>query len=95
LFGDFTGTVDLGLGPLARAGTRDLFVAKYAETLEPIWTRAFGDAHPQTAGAGSSIAVDALGRAHITGEFAGTIDFGRGPVTALGYHDAFLAKIDP
>jgi len=43
----------------------------------------------------SGIALDASGNAYITGSFTGTMDFGTGPITAVGNLDGFIAKFSP
>ena len=56
------------------------------------WSKSFGDEAAQTV---TSVAMDELGGVYITGGFAGTTDFGGGPITAAGpSEDLFVAKLD-
>jgi hypothetical protein len=90
--GTFSGSVDFGGGVLTSAGGTDIFVAKLSPTGTHIWSRRFGDASDQAA---KSIAVDGAGNAFVTGYFAGSVDFGGGPLTSAGGKDIFVAKLDP
>jgi hypothetical protein len=55
-----------------------------------VWSRLFGDPNGQYARA---VAVDSSNNVVITGQFEGTVNFGGGPLTAVGY-DAYVAKYD-
>ena len=44
--------------------------------------------------AGTAVATDRNGGAFLTGQFAGAIDFGGGPVKSAGGVDTFLARLD-
>jgi hypothetical protein len=91
LTGHFAGSVDFGGGPLASAGSSDVFVAKLGPDGEHLWSKRFGDASAQTA---QSIAADSEGNLVITGTFSGAIDFGGGPLSGTGKGDAFVTKLD-
>jgi hypothetical protein len=57
------------------------------------WLKRFGDNLDQDAWA---VATDAAGNVIVAGQFAGTIDFGGGPLmTANTQPDMFIAKLDP
>ncbi|MEO7328248.1 MAG: nucleotide-binding protein, partial [Minicystis sp.] len=88
--GTFTGTIDLGVGPLVSAGGTDIFLAKLDPTGATVWSKRFGDAADQV---GSAVAVDAAGTAYITGSVKGAVDFGLGPLTNAGdpLTDVYLA----
>lgn len=91
--GPFWGTVDFGGGPLASAGSDDIFVAKLASDGAYLWSKRFGDAGDQE---GKAVAVDAFGDVIVTGDFFGTIDFGGGALTNAGPDkDIFVAKLGP
>lgn len=90
LTGAFAGTVDFGGGPLTSAGAYDIFVAKFDSAGNHLWSKRFGDASAQY---GQSVAVDPAGNALLTGYFAGTADFGGGPLTSGGANDIFVAKL--
>ncbi|MBI4705981.1 MAG: SBBP repeat-containing protein [Deltaproteobacteria bacterium] len=90
----FAGTVDLGGGPLTSAGDWDIFVAKLDKDGQHLWSKRFGDATSQSGIGDLQVAADAAGNVLVTGNFAGTVDFGGGPLVAAGYEDLFLAAFD-
>jgi len=58
------------------------------------WSDRFGDSYNQQRAA---IATDGSGNVILTGDFAGTVDFGGGALSSAGiiYEDYFIAKFDP
>lgn len=74
--GGFYGANDFGGGPLESAGIGDIFLVKLGAAGEHVWTKAFGDASHQ---APAGVATASTGAVAITGEIAGTVDFGDGP----------------
>ncbi len=91
LTGYFSGSLDLGGGPLTSAGGRDIFLAKLDTAGNHLWSKRFGDTSDQT---GTSVAADGAGSVFLTGYFAGSVDFGGGLLTSAGFNDIFLAKFD-
>jgi hypothetical protein len=91
LAGEIAGTVDWGNGPVAGSGDVDAFVLKLAPTGEHVWSARFGEAGSEGA---ESVSVDAADNVLVTGYFQGTVDFGKGPLTATagGAHDVFALK---
>lgn len=89
--GTFSGTIDFGGSSFVGAGTGDIFLAKLDSNGAHMWSKRFGDADAQD---GASVAVDIAGNVLLTGTFAGTVDFGGGPLASLGVSDMFLAKLD-
>ena len=91
--GGFASTIYFGGVLLTSAGHNDIFVVKFDAGGTPIWSKGFGDDGDQV---GKSVAVDAAGSIVITGDFAGTVDFGGGPITSAHpyYTDVFLATFD-
>ena len=90
--GQFNGTVNFGGGPLTSAGGSDIFVAKYNLAGGHLWSKRFGSTADDVAYA---VAMNGAGDVAITGHFAGTIDFGGGPLTLAGTNaDIFVAKFD-
>jgi hypothetical protein len=89
--GYFQGTMDFGGGPLTTAGNSDIFVAKFDASGNHLWSKRFGDFNNQLA---YSVATDGSGNVILTGYFAGTLDFGGGPLVSLGVYDIFIAKFD-
>ncbi len=92
--GMFWGTIDFGGGALVNAGgttTTDIYVAKLDAAGNHFWSARYGDNANQGA---RGVAVDAAGYVYVTGEGAGTVDFGGGPLTKIGESDAFLFALD-
>lgn len=83
LTGWFTGTTDLGGGPLVSAGDKDIFVLEMDAGGSVIWSKRFGTAKLET---GAAISVDPAGDLILTGQFQyeafslASVDFGLGPV---------------
>jgi hypothetical protein len=93
LTGQLSGTTDFGGGPIASAGSIDLFVAKLDASGKHVWSKRFGDAMGSQTG--MSVATDKDGNVVVVGYFDGAIDFGGGPLTSAGSIDIFVAKLDP
>jgi hypothetical protein len=92
--GFFTGAVDFGCGALTSAGGDDIFVAKYNSAGVCQWSKRFGDPSHQDAFA---VTVDLSSNIILTGQFAGTFNFGGGSNlvnTNFLSTDIFLAKLD-
>jgi hypothetical protein len=87
--GYFSGTVDFGGGDLVAAGGIDISVAKYNSAGVHQWSHGFGDGSSDS---GRAIAVDGAGNVVVTGQFAGTVNFGGGNLVAAGDIDVFVAK---
>lgn len=90
--GQFEGTVTMGSTTLTSAGTRDGFVTKLDATGQFAWARRMGGGTANDWG--QDVAVDGAGNAYATGAFAGTATFGSTTLTATGYEDTFVAKLD-
>jgi hypothetical protein len=89
--GIFGGTLDFGCGPLTSTG-QDLFLAKLDAAGNCLWSKSAGDNQFQY---GISVSTDPAGNVFVAGEVVGSIDFGGGPLTAVGLSDIALAKFDP
>jgi hypothetical protein len=92
LTGGMGGSTNFGGSTLVSAGLNDVFVVKLSPSGAHLWSKRFGDSADQL---GRSIATDASGNVIVTGNLAGTVDLGSGPITSLGGADAFLLKLDP
>lgn len=76
------------------AGDEDVFVAKYNDGADLVWSATFGgleeDERP-------SLSIDGLGNVYVTGNFEATADFdpgeGRYELTSRGEEDIFLVKL--
>jgi len=104
--GDFWGTVDFGGGPLTTLpeglSQCDIFVAKLSGADgSHFWSKAIGNTSADGGGGGASVASDAGGNVFVTGWFAGTVDFGGGPLTSIPSQDGepsgdiFVLKLHP
>ncbi len=90
--GRFSATVDFGGGPLTSLGSEDIFVLKLAADGSHAWSKRFGSTAGSGADIGTGVSATSDGGALITGYFAGTVDFGGGPLTA-GLFDIFALKL--
>jgi hypothetical protein len=93
LTGNMGGVVDFGGGPLTSPeGLGDVFVAAFTNMGAHQWSSNYSAAGHDS---GSGVATDLEGNVVISGWFAGTIDFGGGPlVTGFSSNpDVFLAKL--
>jgi hypothetical protein len=81
-------TIDFGGGPLVGAGGYDVVLADFDASGAHQWSKLFGDAANQSE---ASVAIDSDGDRLLLGSFAGTVNFGTGPVTAPGFN-IFLAR---
>jgi hypothetical protein len=88
--GTYTSAIDFGGGPVAAAGSADVYVAKFDAAGNYLWAKGFGDAQAQTA---VTLAVDAAGDVFVYGYFQGSINFGGGTLTTAGGNDVYLAKL--
>jgi hypothetical protein len=89
--GAFTGTMDLGGGPLVSAGVYDVFLARFDATGAHQWSRRFGASGTDAANA---VAVDGAGNITLTGSFQGSVSFGGPALTSRGGDDIFVARFD-
>jgi hypothetical protein len=91
----YAGTIDLGAGPIASAGTQDTAIARYDGGGALVWSRSFGAAGATvswTAGA-----ADATGGAAVSLTATGApVDFGGGPAGGGdgGAGDHVLVRLD-
>lgn len=88
--GSFAGTVDFGGGATMSAGGTDAFVVALDASGAFLWGRRFGDAAAQV-GVALAVTPTAL---LVTGDAAGSVDFGAGPLTSAGSTDVFVASLD-
>ena len=94
--GGVTGLVDFGggvVGPIDPAGLPDLdiFVAKYDDDGNHLWSNRYGTGSHEWA---VDVATDSSGNVVIVGWFDGSADFGGGTLTSAGSSDCFVAKYD-
>jgi hypothetical protein len=90
----FSGTVDLGGGPLVSMGPQALGITRLDPQGNPLWSESFGG--PGGVVTLKELSVNGPGETVLTGTFSGTVDFGSGPVTAQpGSNETFVMKIGP
>jgi hypothetical protein len=88
--GYYFGTVDFGGGALT-SNAWDILLAKYTANGAHVWSKRMGGSSYDM---GQAITVDGQGNLIVGGQFAGTADFGGGPLTSAGGYDGFVAKYD-
>ena len=91
LAGRAYGPIDLGGGPIGAPSQNNYFVAKLNASGQHVWSRSpitdSGHAFPRT------LAVDSTNSVLVTGGFAGTVDFGGGPISSWS-GSSFVLKLD-
>lgn len=87
----FGGNPDFGGGPLANAGTYDIYVAKFDSSGQHLWSHRYGDSDAQYV---QHITTDNSGQVILVGSFSGTVDFGGGVLASAGQTDIYIAKFD-
>lgn len=90
--GAFTGTLDLGTGPLTSAG-EDIFLLKLDASGVTKWSERFGGPG-NTLDQVASVAVGPAGEIVMAGSYQGALDFGAGPLPSSGA-GTFLAALGP
>jgi hypothetical protein len=90
LTGNFTGTLDLGSGPLASGDSSNVFVARLDADGHPLWSQRYS-----IGGDMGDLAVDTAGNVVVGGTFGGDLDFGLGVIHAGVATHGFLVKLDP
>jgi uncharacterized protein (AIM24 family) len=87
--GGVADTADFGGGPVSGMGGLDVFVAKYTPSGGLLWAKRSGGTLDDQ---GRGVTVATNGDVVVTGGFAGTVDFGGGPVVSSADEDAFVVK---
>jgi Tfp pilus assembly protein PilZ len=80
-----------GSTQLTSAGDPDIFVARYDPAGNVAWARQAGSTNVDV---GMGVAMDASGRAVVTGTFEGTVQFGTTTLVSAGQRDVFVAMYD-
>jgi hypothetical protein len=95
VFGNLTGTIDLGGGPLKSAGGGDIFLAKLDSTGAHLWSKRFGDELRRQYA--TSVATDPSGNVYFGGQYEGSADFGGGVMSTTGLNDSdvYVVKYSP
>jgi hypothetical protein len=89
--GYFGGSVDFGGGALTATGGDDIYLAKYSASGAHLWSQRFGNTGDDH---GLSVCADTSGNVIVTGHYTFAVDFGGGPLPAVGGDEVFLAKYD-
>lgn len=90
--GSFQGFVDFGGGTLNSPSGLGIFLAKYDATGVHQWSKHFVGFGGEI---GRAVAIDGSGNILVTGQYAGNVDFGGGPLNWVAATDVFIAKYDP
>jgi hypothetical protein len=93
--GNLDGTLDLGDGTVASAGSTDVFLARFDGAGKPLGTKLWGDSLAQTV---TAMDVDAAGDVILAGTLAGAMDFGNGAIAPLidpAFTSFYVAKLPP
>jgi Bacterial Ig domain/Putative binding domain, N-terminal len=90
--GGFSGSVDFGGGTVASTNGQEMFIVKYDASGTYLWSRQISSSGGNQA---TGVAVDSNNNLVVVGWFAGTIDFGAGPLSSAGSWDIFVAKFAP
>lgn len=92
--GALGGAVDFGGGPIGAAATEG-FVARVSSSAGAyVWAEPFGTASTYAEAVGFTLGVGPSGTIAVPVVFTGTVDFGLGPVTSAGGHDALVLNLD-
>jgi hypothetical protein len=83
--------VDFGGGPLTSQNGLSMFLAKYDAGGAHQWSKHFVGFGAEI---GRAVAIDASANIVVTGQYAGNVDFGGGPVDWVAASDVFIAKFD-
>ncbi len=92
VIGTFSGTIDLGGGPLTSDGATDIFVAAFAPNGTHLSSERFGGPDVDR---GRAIALSPLGCLVLGGETTGSLDFAGTAIGGGGGTDAFVAQLAP
>lgn len=97
MVGEYGGVLDFGGGPLdlGQDGQDRIFGARFDASGQHIWSKVLGSLQ-YLAGYGPRPALDPSGALVLSGNFAGTLDFGVGQTTTgTDTYTLFLAKFSP
>jgi len=82
-----TGTVDYGCGSVGTAAVTSTVITQYDQTGTCLWSKALP--------ASAAFALDPSENVLLATTFAGTVDFGGGPLVSAGVSDLAIAKLSP
>lgn len=100
LSGEFSGTADLGCGPVSSGPGGDYLLARLDETGACVWTKVLSSAALLSSDISAylshvpSVLPAPSGDIMFAASFLETIDVGGGPVVAVGVADLLVARID-
>jgi hypothetical protein len=92
LIGGFEQTAYFGKDSLVSKGDRDIFIAKYDNSFNPVWLKRIGGKEYDNI---NSITTDAGDNIIITGNYRDTVKFEETTLVASGYMNNFIAKYTP
>jgi hypothetical protein len=88
----FSGTIDLGGGPIVASGTQDLALAVFDANGLLLWQQAFGA--PGATLTLQTLGADSFGGPVLVGSIAGTVGFGCGQASSTSGATTLLAAFD-
>jgi hypothetical protein len=90
--GNFSSTIDLGMGPISPSGTRDAFLVRFSASGMPMTSNHWGNGNASLDG----LAIEpGTGAVFVSGTFSGSLSFGGPSLSAPSSQDAFFAKLNP
>jgi hypothetical protein len=90
--GRFSGSFDMGDGPLTSQGAEDIFLAGLDPEGSLLWSKRAGNLDYDVIG---GMAVEPVsGDVLVTGRFPTAVDFGDGVLASAGSDDVFVARMD-
>jgi hypothetical protein len=90
--GSFEDSVPLGLKTLTSLGGFDVLALQLDAQGAVTYANNYGDAATQY---GRAVASSGFGGVVMVGDYFGSIDFGKGKITASGANDVFIAALAP
>jgi hypothetical protein len=89
--GYFRTAADFGGGSIVSNGGADIFLAKYDDAGNHMWSQGFGGTGDDFV---NDVDTDAGANIAMTGRYFGSIDFGGGNLVSAGGNDAYLVKFN-
>lgn len=90
--GYYSGAINFGTGEIPSYGGKDIFLAKFTNILNPVWSRGYGGTGDDR---GIALSYDSNQNIILSGDFASSqIGFGGEVLSCKGCTDIFLAKFN-
>lgn len=94
--GNYEGKTQVGKAPLPTATSEAAYVAKFSPEGNVLWIRPFLASSPDTTSRNAKdVVVSSDGNSiYVVGDFGSTITLGNDKLTAVGFRDGFIARLD-